>query len=200
MNNVEIAGMGVEVLGPTASTMYLGRALSLTDAHDVELEHRIKKAWAKFGTWKQELTDRSVPLHLRLKLFRSVVTPTALYGSGSWVMTGQRETAFRGTQMKMLRSIMGRKRKKLPSGELETWVDWIKDATADVRVAMTSHGVGDWVLEQRCRVKSWANKVATMSDDRWAKCVLNWQPDGCRSRGHPRARWCDQLATLTLSP
>ena len=32
------------------------------NVHDVELEHRLKRAWAKFGVSKQELTDKSVPI------------------------------------------------------------------------------------------------------------------------------------------
>ena len=95
--------MRIEVLGPEASAMYLGRALSLTDTHGVELANRINKAWAKFGVWKQELTDREVPLQLRLKLFQAVITPTVLYGSGSWVMTDARQAVLQSAQLKMLR-------------------------------------------------------------------------------------------------
>ena len=61
-------------------TIYLGKALNLIDMHDIELKHRIKKAWAKFGMLKMELTDRSVPPQLRLRLFDAVITPTVLYG------------------------------------------------------------------------------------------------------------------------
>jgi len=196
----EIEGMSIEVLGNTASAMYLGRALSLSDTHDVELKHRMKKAWAKFWIWKQELTDRDVPLRLRLKLFQSVITPTALYGCSSWVMTGAREAELQTTQMKMLRSMLGRRRRNLPDGELETWVDWIKHTTADARAAMEAHGVRHWVVLQQCKVKNWAGELEAMSTDRWTKRVLSWQPDGCRSRGHPRARWSDQLRNLMLSP
>ena len=58
-----VGDMNIEVLGPNANAMYLGRALSLTDAHGVELAHRLKKAWAKFGLYWQELTDKDIPLH-----------------------------------------------------------------------------------------------------------------------------------------
>ena len=47
----KVGDMSIEVLEATASTMYLGRELSLTAAHDTELKHRIKKAWAKFGVF-----------------------------------------------------------------------------------------------------------------------------------------------------
>ena len=70
--------MDIEVMDTTANTTYLGRALSLVDTHDTELQHRIGKAWAKSGFFRNELTDKDVPLHLRLKLFHSVVAPTVL--------------------------------------------------------------------------------------------------------------------------
>ena len=49
VRNAKIEGMEIEVLGVDGSALYLGRALSLTESHDTELAHRIKKAWAKFG-------------------------------------------------------------------------------------------------------------------------------------------------------
>lgn len=123
VKSAQVKDMSIEVLGPSASAMYLGKVLSLTNTRDVELAHRINKAWVKFVAWEQELTDREVPLDLRLKLFQSVISPTILYGSGSWVMTGAREAALQTTQMKMLRSICARKRRTQPNGELEPLVD-----------------------------------------------------------------------------
>ena len=113
-------------------------------------------------------------------------------------MTGAREAALQTTQMKMLKPICVRRRKTQPNGELEPWVDWIRDATAYVRGKMVLCCVTNWVSEQQCRIKSWAGKLQSMGEDRWAKEVLHWQLDGFRTRGHPRGRWVDQLRTLTL--
>ena len=78
-----VQGRNIEVLDPSISTMYLGRALSLTDAHCIELQHLINKAWAEFGMLWYELVDETVSLDLRLRLFRSVLTPTVMYGCSS---------------------------------------------------------------------------------------------------------------------
>ena len=101
-------GMSIEVLASTASAMYLGRALSLTETHDVELNHRLKKPWAEFGVYRQELTDKDILLHLRLKLFNLVVTRTALDDCSSWVTTCAQEASLRSAQMHLLRKIVGR--------------------------------------------------------------------------------------------
>jgi hypothetical protein len=194
VRSARINSMDIEVLESTASALYLGRDLSLTTPHDTELKHRIKKAWAKFGVFRDELTDKGVPLHLRLKLFNAVLTPTVLYGCGCWAMTTIRDTTLRTTQMKMLRCILGRRRLvDSGTGEVETWVEWVQRVTREARQAMAENAVPDWVEEQRRRVSKWSNQLENMDQERWAKKVLNWQPDGRRSRGHPCTRWEDKF-------
>jgi hypothetical protein len=117
-----VGTMIIEVLDAEASNMYLGRALTLTSTQDIEIYYRLKKVWSKFGVNRQELTDKAIPLRLRLKLFHSVVTPTALYGCTSWVMTSTRHTEMKSAQMKMLRAVLGPKRTTNEHGDLETWV------------------------------------------------------------------------------
>ena len=63
--------------------------------------------------WQDELTEKDYSLYQRLRLFHSMVTPTALYGAGSWAMTAGREQILRTTQRKMLRCILGKWRLKL---------------------------------------------------------------------------------------
>ena len=124
--NVVVANVGemaIGVLRPESSTMYLGRLLSLTDSHDTELQHRIRKAWAKFGVYKEALTNKDVPLKLRLKLFNSAVSPTLLYGCSSWVLTAAKAQKLQIVQMRMMRSIIGSKRKHdKETNTKETWV------------------------------------------------------------------------------
>ena len=197
----KVADMEIEVLDPSAHAMYLGRALSLTDTHDAELRHRIRKAWSKFGTFRGELTDRAVPLHLRLRLFHAVLTPTILYGCASWVMTESRSTLLRTTQLKMLRVLLGRGRiRKEPDGAVETWVEWVQRVTPEARKAMLDHGIPAWDVEQQSRQRQWGLHVESMSHDRWAKKALNWQPDGRRGRGRPATRWADKFASLIAEP
>ena len=92
--------------------MYLGKSLSLTDVHDTELQHRIARAWTKFAVYKDELCNKKYGLNHRLRLFDSVITPTILYGSGTWTMGRDRENTLRGTQRKMLRQVLGSGRRE----------------------------------------------------------------------------------------
>jgi hypothetical protein len=195
VRSAKVGGMTIDVLDTSASTMYLGRLLSLTDPHEVD--HRVRKAWAKFGVFWEELTDQAVNLHLRLKLFHSILTPTILYGCSSWVMTAAREEKLKVAQLKMMRTILGRARKRNEStSELETWVEWVQRVTTEARRVMADHNIPHWVDEQAARMRHWNAQVKTMESERWAKHILGWQPEGYRSRGHPRARWADRVELL----
>eukprot|EP00973_Karenia_brevis_P003269 449526-Karenia_brevis.AAC.1 len=127
---------------------YLGKRLCLNDIHDAEIRNRLDKAWAKFFMWKSELCAKHLRFENRLKLFESTVTPTFLYGSGSWTMTVDRARRIQTTQRRMLRWMLGVGRtwekkdtcESESSGEepepeemeedgewkLETWIDWIR--------------------------------------------------------------------------
>eukprot|EP00973_Karenia_brevis_P071730 9967939-Karenia_brevis.AAC.1 len=107
---IMISGECVQILSGSDVTSYLGRALNLRSTHEAEVDHRISRAWAKFAVFRQELLDKHYSLNNRLRLFNSVVTPTVLYGCGSWVMTVGRERQLRTCQRKMLRSILGKGR------------------------------------------------------------------------------------------
>ena len=105
-------------------------------------------------------------------------------------MTATREAALRSTQLKMIRAIMGRSRAcNQSSGEMESWVEWIQRVTPEAREAMVVNNVPDWVGDRTVRLERWKAKLEEMTDERWAKRVLAWTPDGWRTRGHPRKRW-----------
>ena len=78
---------------------------------DIELRQRIRGGWAKFMQHKHELTGKHYSLNCRLRLFDAVISPTILYGSECWTITKHLEDVLRTTQRKMLRLILGRRRR-----------------------------------------------------------------------------------------
>ena len=216
----DIGGQKVEVLSPTDSTMYLGRALNLKSPHETEINHRVSRAWCKFGQYKKELMSKAYPLSDRLRLFNAVVTPTVLYGSGAWVMTKAREQKLRTAQRRMLRSILGKGRAKLQpehvddeessqscslassdgTEAVESWVEWIKRVTADAEVAMEKVGIPDWVEEQHKIKWRWCGHVCRSEDGRWSRKILEWTPQtGHRNQGRPYCRWSDDVDAFTAT-
>ena len=216
--DVHIDSQIVEIV---SSTDYLGAKLCLSqaDAMDTELDHRIARAWAKFGTFRSELTNKRTNLFDRLRLFGAVVTPCALYGSSSWSLKRQDEQEVNVAQRRMLRAILGKGRRIVEreetsstedqhesndgaqddssmedEGQLESWADWFQRTTTEVRSAMTKLKMDDWVTTVRKWQWKWASKVVQHDAQRWIVRILHWQPkEGMRQVGHPRARWIDPI-------
>ena len=165
----------IQILQGNASTDYLGRKLCFGALHDTEVEARLDKAWRKFFSFKAELCGRHVRLTSRLYLFNAVVTPTFLYGGGTWTLTSDREHKIRTTQRRMLRWMLGAGRRKLEpeQNELadepepleaeceqhmshETWIDWMIRTTGIVVEQLSRTGLDDWVTAARRKNWRWA--------------------------------------------
>ena len=205
---VDINGLRVDILASGASTKYLGRMLCSTRPHHVEVDNRIRQAWNKFFANKHVLCDRRVALRQRLQLFDAVITPTILYGAGSWVLTEELKSRIRKTQRRMLRSIFQRPRRRNPgenesrdgstSGssreqllapevddeDLEPWVDWIRRVTHEIEDSLSRYNIEPWEATARRRLYSWAGHVCRRADGRWSTKVLHWTPEqGARQGG-----------------
>eukprot|EP00973_Karenia_brevis_P065521 9105139-Karenia_brevis.AAC.1 len=89
---LNVDGCSFEVLPPGKGTSYLGRLLSFTDFHDLELDNRLQLAWKKFFSLKKELCNKDFYIGSRLRLFQATVAATALYSAGTWTLNADRET------------------------------------------------------------------------------------------------------------
>jgi hypothetical protein len=193
--SLSILGKQYEILDSSASTMYLGRMLCLSNelTHDVELKNRMAKGWAKFAVYRDELTNPHYSLKQRMRVFTSVIQPSILYGCVSWTMTAKRVAKLRTTQRRMLRKMIDTKRQRhrdLDGNEiLENYVDWMQRSTRRAEQVMSQYGVPDWV-EESCRRKfKWAGQVWRHSDGRWASQVVRSHFMGSRRSGRPLTRW-----------
>ena len=103
-------GMEIEVLGVDGNTKYLGRKLTFTDPHRVEVESRIAAGWKRFHAQKQELMNRDYSLNDRLRLSHGTVSPTVLYGCEAWTLTQPFAQKLRKAQRSMTHKIFGKAR------------------------------------------------------------------------------------------
>ena len=172
--------------------MYLGRLFSFESTHDVELKNRGSKHWIKFSIFRTELSGEYYDIERRMKVFKAVVQPTLLYGCSCWTMTRAGEQLIRTCQRKMLRQIVGARR-RVEDENLEEWLGWMIRATDEAEQAMRKFAVPDWVEEARRRKFRWAGHVIRRDDGRWTREVLTWSLQGTRSRGRPFTRWTDSL-------
>eukprot|EP00973_Karenia_brevis_P095134 12425838-Karenia_brevis.AAC.1 len=216
--SLQVLGHNLQILGPTGSVDYLGRKLCMGCPHDVELDSRLEKAWRKFFALKSELCGKYYLLSARLKLFQATVGSCFLYGSGTWTLTAAREAKIRSAQRRMLRWMLGARRRLVLQAnseeektsseeepepeeeggegdmELETWLAWLRRATHTAEEHLQRCGLDDWVTAVRRKKWRWAGHVARRSDGRWASRLVGWAPsNGYRRPGHPCKRWADDL-------
>ena len=144
---------------------------------------------------KGALCNRSCNLKSRLKVFDAIVTPTILYGASTWTMKADMEQRLRTTRRRMLRHIVGVRRK--PD---ETWVEYIQRATHRSEDIAKQSNLTDWNELQRRRKWQYAGKVARFPKERWCHRILEWRPwfrcSSKRDVGRPSLRWSDDLVAM----
>ena len=76
---------------PEGNTKYLGQMITLKNQESAGKEHRMWCTWSASAKHRQELAGRSYQLGHRMKLFESVITPSMMYGAGTWTTTSEHE-------------------------------------------------------------------------------------------------------------
>ena len=145
---VDIGGSMVSIVDSTGEHRFLGRYLSgdLDRRANVEVQHRIKTAWMKFGQHTNTLCNRNISIKLRLKLFDSVVSPSLLFGLAILPLQASCIEKLDIIQRKMLRKIVGWVR--IPE---ELWNETMRRMFAKVEHALKT-----------CKVKVWSIRLAEM--------------------------------------
>ena len=67
-NHVIVGDMKIEVLDAEEHVKYLGSYICCERRQEVELKRRIRAAWAKFASHKQELTNKKQKTNLNMHL------------------------------------------------------------------------------------------------------------------------------------
>ena len=193
--------MMIEILPSEKAHKYLGRMLSLNpdERGAVEVRNRLRAAWAKFHQHRRWLLNRHVSLHLRLRLFATVVSPCALFAAMVLPLTKHDLEKFAVTQRKMLRNIVGWVR--VPD---EAWEDTMRRMKGRLERAMQIHYVKPWVEQLHLARWRFARHVSSNAKSIWPSLVNSWLPGHprddsllrvpFRSQGRPRTRWDDSLS------
>ena len=69
----------------------LGTMLTLDNNFEVEIEHRVARAWAAYSTHRELITYRPGSLKKRLKLLDMIVSSALFWGAGAWNLTTKQE-------------------------------------------------------------------------------------------------------------
>ena len=119
-------------------------------------------------------------MHLKIKVYRTIILPVVLYGCETWSMTLREERKLRVFENMVLR-IFGPRREEV-TGE------WRRLHNEELNDLYTSPNI---VRVIKSRRMGWAGHVARMGEERGAYRVLVGKPEGKRPLERPRRRWVD---------
>ena len=99
----------VDIVGTNTKHKYLGRAFvgDLSNKSKSAVDHRLGCAWMKYKTYQHVLENKDVSLNLRLKLFKSIISPTVCYSLDTCPLTENLKNRLDITQRVMLRRMIG---------------------------------------------------------------------------------------------
>ena len=163
--------------------------------HETEFDNRLVKAWKKFHIYRENLCDKVHSLKKRLRLFDSVITPTVLYGCGTWALTAKQRQRLRTNQRRMLRRVVGKPWTVTDDDDttIGDFSTWIRGTTHQLQDRMGNRQVTDWMQEQLKRKWKWAKDCARRTHNRWTTKLLNLTLEQNRPRGRPCLRWSDDI-------
>ena len=90
---------------------YLGSSVSSTEK---DIDTRLTKAWTAINRlsiiWKSDLTDK-----MKSSFFQAAIVSILLYGCTTWTLTKRLEKKLDGNHTRMLRAILNKSRRHLPT-------------------------------------------------------------------------------------
>jgi len=196
---VETRAGFVEVARDGESHKYLGKLLTGNPRQRgrCNLLHRISVGWLKFHNHQQTLTNKKIPLKLRLRLLDAVVTPAVLYSLSSTPLTEACLTKLDAAQRKMLRKLLG-----WQNNVDETWAEAGSRMKGRFQDMMTRFHIKIWSATLRSQKQKLTEELSQHRRSALASLSCSWKPAslesltangvlGYRGRGRPTTRWHD---------
>ncbi|VDM78837.1 unnamed protein product [Strongylus vulgaris] len=154
---------------------YLGSCISGEGGLQDEISAKTNASWMKWRTFTGVLCDKRMPVQFKSQIYRTVIRPTALYGSECWPST-QRTQA---------------------------WFHEEKNAALDIKYHLVDHVCNDTVRarmkvapivkkmqENRLR---WYGHVSRRNENHITRMAMSLEFAGKRPRGRPKMRWMDSI-------
>ena len=167
---VQLYGVDIE---DVEDFVYLGTLMTSDGSSDAEVKARLAKARTAFCTLRNFWRNGIINQHTKLRIFKTNVLSTLLYGAESWKVTRGIMKKLEVFQRKCLRSILR--------------IFWPNVISNDDLYLRTSFSPITEVIRQR-RWR-WIGHVLRMPNTRNAKVALYWTPGGKRKRGRPKETW-----------
>ena len=185
--SVEAAG---HVYNQTNEFVYLGENVNHNADLSIEVDRYMRKAWCSFRKYTLELYDRpSALLELKIRMLRSEVLETMLYGCATWSPRACNYDTLRRAHHKLLTRCIGWRRHNCADHPIFYLDTLVKAGSESIEATL------------RRRRILFAGFVAHMEDTRLPKCVMFGEMVGTRAVWGARKKsgWCVSWTTSELS-
>ena len=166
--------IGMEAVEDVDSFVYLGSTLAVNGGTDDDVRRRIGKAAAVFRRLASIWRSSKISEKIKLRLYKSIVLPTALYACETWRITSAISKRLNAFHQRCLRRVLK-----------VTYLDRITNH--EVLRRSNSRGMQEILTERRMR---FAGHVLRLPHQRHARQAITLKPfSGTRRRGRPRITW-----------
>ena len=100
--------LGDKELDNVYSFVYLGAEIAGDGDQEVTVKHRTDIACGRFGEYRKVLTSAKLAIPARIRLYKSLVISTMIYGSSAWLLTERIKQKINGVSSKFLFQITKR--------------------------------------------------------------------------------------------
>ena len=89
------------------SFKYLGSLFTSEGGSQADVNNRIRIGWMKWKEVSGVMCDRKMPVALKDKVFKTIISPAMIYGSECWAVKKIDEGKLYSAEMRMLRGAIG---------------------------------------------------------------------------------------------
>lgn len=161
---------------------YLGCIFSEDAKFDKEIAERKMKGNQVTSQLRSRIFNkREVSKETKLLIHKAIFRPTLMYGSESWVDSGNIFQDLEVADMNVARMISGTSRR-------DQWENRIRND--DIRCELGIDSIDEAARKSRLR---WYGHTLRMNESRMPKRLLDSEVEGSRGRGRPRRRFIDSV-------
>ena len=166
-----------EELEVVSSFKYLGSELTQDARLTNEISRRVQQSNSFYQSVRNLVWNKEIPRKCKEVMYKMYYSPILTYAAETWTMTRREESKIQASEMRFLRSMIGKTRRDRVRNE-------------DVRKEIGVDKMNDRIERNRLR---WFGHVKRMEEGRLPKRMMEMKFEGKRARGRPRTRWMDSI-------
>jgi len=152
---------------------YLASLVTDDNRTDAETKTRFGKAAAAVNRLSKICNNRSFSIHLKMRLYNSIVVPIVLYGAETWAVTKTIEKRMDSLDSRNVRHILKMR-----------WQDKVCTSNVSEKTGQCPLSI---ILQKR-RL-TWYGHLTRTKAERLPKQAMNWKLPGKRGCGRPQTTW-----------